>query len=224
VSSTNRQINIFLLYLKSCNDVSQLKMKHMIQNQHSRYQEFLHKNKHVVDGVKLSCKKRLTKHPKTTAEELFSALNKEFGDVYYEDRNFWLAYFKKNMPGFLHEISENARLESLVMEQKKFSFNDESKNLQPKETTQATNKQRISSLAGLHGDEHIEKSLPTGDTDNQEDPIEFTIIIPPREAPKEHVQETLKHPELDLNLKPISKKMLEEKRDNNFPFGKNMLR
>ncbi|HBI33878.1 MAG TPA: hypothetical protein DEA43_02595 [Candidatus Moranbacteria bacterium] len=200
----------------------------MPQNTHSKYQEFLHKNKHVIEGVKLSCKKRLTNQPKITAEELFSTLNKEFGDVYYEDKSFWLAYLKKNMSVFLREISENARLESLTMEQKTFLFNNENKDLQPKEIMQTTNKHRTSSLAGLHGDEHIEKSLPTGDIDDQEDPVEFTIVIPPREMPKKEIETELKHPEvepeLDLHLKPISKKTLDEKRGNDFPFGKGMLK
>ncbi|HAR99656.1 MAG: hypothetical protein US57_C0010G0025 [Candidatus Moranbacteria bacterium GW2011_GWC2_37_73] len=197
----------------------------MSQNQQTKYQEFIYKNKRVIESVTLSCKKRLTKNPRITTEELFTALSKEFGDVYYEDKNLWIAYFKKNIPSILREIAEDARLESLVLEQKKFSFQDANDELR---NNFKTNKYHISSLTNLPGDEHIEKSLPTGDIDDQEDPVEFTIVIPPREMPKKEIETALKHlevePELDLHLKPISKKTLDEGRDNNFPFGKGMLK
>jgi|GEM_PF-4464261 len=89
----------------------------MSQEPQSEYQKFLNKNTNTIARVFSSCKKRLESYPKLTAEELFIATNKEYSDVYYEDRSNWLAFFKKNIPKILLEIDENLRLRTMVSEQ-----------------------------------------------------------------------------------------------------------
>ena len=90
----------------------------MSQEPLSEYQKFINKNASAVFRVLLSCKKRLELNPKLTEEELFNAANKEYSDVYYEDRSNWIAFFKKNVPKILHEIDESLRFKAITTENK----------------------------------------------------------------------------------------------------------